>query len=63
MVVIVMLKSKKAAGITSSGEIVKVRDLWSTWKLKKSAQAANRWPSHIEHMSVLLPFEFPASGK
>ena len=35
------------------GKIVKVRDLWSIWKLKQIARAANRRPSHMRtHVSI-----------
>ena len=68
MVVVVKLKFKMAAGSTSSGGNRKSTGsmIYPKKKKKKKIETPepliNR-PATSEHMSALLPFKFPASGK
>ena len=41
---------------------VKVRDIWSIWKLNQIVWAANRWPSHIRRCQHYCHLNFPLRG-
>ena len=57
-----MLKSKMAVSSASSGNS-KVWDLELDPKLKQTARAATRRPSHIRTHVSIAAIKFPASGK